>query len=148
MHFSVICAEDVPRLATSIDKPGADFGGEFSQLYIDTCAYWPKGAVPQAFYTVPASNAPALVLSGGLDPVTPARHGARIAQALGSKAQHVVVPYGGHGVMALECMADVLFRFFDVEDDARATPVDAECARNIPRPRAFMPVTGAGQIPP
>ena len=140
MHLSVVCAEDMPRLAASSDKPGADFGGEFGQLYAQACTYWPRGTVQQAFYTVPASQAPALVLSGGLDPVTPVRHGARIAQALGSKAQHVVVPNAGHGVMTLECMRDVLYRFIDSEDDAQATAVDAACVKTIPRPPAFMPV--------
>jgi hypothetical protein len=26
MHFSVVCAEDLPRLPGSSDRPGADFG--------------------------------------------------------------------------------------------------------------------------
>jgi pimeloyl-ACP methyl ester carboxylesterase len=141
MHFSVVCAEDMPRLAASTDKPGTDFGAEFGQLYIDTCAYWPRGQVADAFYTVPASSAPTLVLSGGLDPVTPVRHGARIAQALGNKAQHVVVPNAGHGVMSLACMRDVLYRFIDLEDDAQASAVDTACVKNIPRPSVFMPVS-------
>jgi pimeloyl-ACP methyl ester carboxylesterase len=143
MHFSVICAEDMPRLAASTDKPGADFGSEFGQLYTDTCAYWPRGTVPEAFYTFSASSAPALVLSGGLDPVTPVRHGARVAKALGSKAQHVVVPNAGHGVITLDCMSDVLFRFIDTENDAQASAVDAACVKNIPRPTVFMPVNNA-----
>ncbi len=141
MHFSVMCAEDMPRLAASTDRPGADFGTEFGQLYTDTCAYWPRGTVPDAFYILAASPAPALVLSGGLDPVTPVRHGARIAQALGSKAQHVVVPFAGHGVMSLECMRDVLYRFVDLEDDTQATAADTSCVKNVPRPPVFMPVT-------
>ncbi len=148
MHLSVVCAEDMPRLAASTDKPGADFGAEFGQLYIEACAYWPRGTVPDAFYTVQASQAPALVLSGGLDPVTPVRHGARITQALGSKAQHVVVPNAGHGVMTLDCMRDLLYRFIDIEDDAQATAVDAACAKTIPRPAVFMPVTNAPLTPP
>jgi pimeloyl-ACP methyl ester carboxylesterase len=148
MHLSVVCAEDIPRLATSTDKPGADFGGEFGQLYIDTCAYWPRGAVADAFYTIPASNAHVLVLSGGLDPVTPVRHGTRITQALGSKAQHVVVPNAGHGVMTLECMRDVLYRFIDSENDAQATAIDASCVKTIPRPPAFMPVTNTALTTP
>ena len=147
MHFSVLCTEDMPRLAASTDRPGADFGAEFSQLYTDTCAYWPRGTVAEAYYKVPVSNAPVLVLSGGLDPVTPVRHGTRIAQALGSKAQHVVVPNAGHGVMTLDCMRDVLFRFIDTQDDAQATAVDATCAKSIPRPPAFMPVSRASTPP-
>jgi pimeloyl-ACP methyl ester carboxylesterase len=140
MHFSVVCAEDMPQLATSPDAPARDFNTEFSQLYTSTCAYWPKGTVAAAFYGVPPSPAPVLLLSGGLDPVTPPRHGARVAQALGAQARHVVVANAGHGVMNLGCMRDVLFRFIDLVDDTAAVAVDASCASNIPRPLAFVPV--------
>jgi pimeloyl-ACP methyl ester carboxylesterase len=141
MHFSVVCAEDMPQLLTHPDAPARDFNTEFSQLYTSTCAYWPKGTVAAAFYGVPPSPAPVLLLSGGLDPVTPPRHGARVAQALGAKAQHVVVANAGHGVMNLGCMRDVLFRFIDLVDDTAAVAVDAACAKNIPRPPVFVPVS-------
>jgi pimeloyl-ACP methyl ester carboxylesterase len=140
MHFSVVCAEDMPRTANSPDQAGADFGLEFSQLYRSTCAYWPRGKVPSGFYTIAPSATAVLLLSGGLDPVTPPRHGERVAQALGAKARHLVVPHAGHGVMSLACMRDVLFRFIDAEDDAAANAVDASCAKNIPRPPVFVPV--------
>lgn len=140
MHFSVVCAEDLPRLGATPDKPAADFGAAFAQLYTETCAYWPRGEVPAAFYAVPRLAAPVLVLSGGLDPVTPPRHGARVASALGPSAQHVVVPNAGHGLMNLGCLRDVLFRFVDEAQDAAAMAVDASCAKSIPRPAAFVPV--------
>jgi pimeloyl-ACP methyl ester carboxylesterase len=140
LHLSVLCAEDMPRLATSRDLPGKDFAAEFGRLYATACAYWPIGTVAAAFYVVPPSPAPVLLLSGGLDPVTPPRHGARVAQALGAKAQHVVVANAGHGVLSLGCMSEVLFRFIDVVDDAAAIAVDASCAKNIPRPLVFVPV--------
>ena len=141
MHFSVVCAEDFTRMAKSTDAPGSDFGDNFSQLYASTCAHWPRGDVPAAFYTLPSATSATLLLSGGLDPVTPPRHGARVAQALGPKARHVVVPQAGHGVMALACMRDVLARFFDAPDDTAALAVDTGCVGNIPRPAAFVPVT-------
>jgi pimeloyl-ACP methyl ester carboxylesterase len=141
MHFSVVCAEDVPRLAQSADRPGADFGDTFGDLYRRTCASWPRGPVPAAFYTLPPAPAATLVLSGGADPVTPPRHGARVAQALGAKARHVVVPEAGHGVMALPCLRDAVFRFIDAAGDDEALQVDADCARAVPRPPAFVPVT-------
>ncbi|MDP2369273.1 alpha/beta hydrolase [Rhodoferax sp.] len=140
MHFSVVCAEDRPRPGGASATPGVDFGQTYAELYEQPCAYWPRSVVPQAFYTVPPGQTAALVLSGGLDPVTPPRHGARVAQALGAKAKHVVVPHAGHGVMSLACMRDVLFRFIDAPDDAAALAVDASCAVNIPRPSAFVPV--------
>lgn len=148
MHLSVVCAEDQPRPGGASPAPGADFGQTFADLYRRACAYWPRGEVPPAFYTLPSSPAPVLVLSGGLDPVTPPRHGERVAQALGAKARHVVVRHAGHGVTSLACMRDVLFRFVDAPDDASAQAVDASCAANIPRPPAFLPVQLAPQATP
>jgi pimeloyl-ACP methyl ester carboxylesterase len=144
MHFSVVCAEDVPRLAQSTDKPSADFGADYARMYQRICAQWPRGSVPADFYTMPPSPAPVLITSGGLDPVTPPRHGERVAQALGRKAVHVVVPNAGHGVMGIGCMRDVMFRFIDEADDDAALHVDASCVRHIPRPGAFAPITLEG----
>jgi pimeloyl-ACP methyl ester carboxylesterase len=144
MHFSVVCAEDVPRLDRSTDQPGADFGDSFAHLYRKACADWPRGAVPEAFYTVPPAPAPVLALSGGSDPATPPRHGERMVQRLGPMARHVVVAQSGHGVLTLGCMRDVLFRFIDAETDAAALQVDADCARGIPRPPAFVPLLAEG----
>ena len=137
MHFAVVCAEDFPRLAQATDRPGADFGGSFAALYGDVCAAWPRGEVPAAFYTLPPAPAATLVLSGGIDPATPPRHGQRVARALGAQARHVVVPNAGHGVMAIGCMRDVLFRFVDANSDGQAQQVDAACVTGIPRPPMF-----------
>lgn len=146
MHYSVVCAEDLPRLAGSSEAAGADFGDQFARVYRQVCADWPRGPVPAAFYTLPPSPAPTLVLSGGLDPATPPRHGQRVARALGPLARHVVVPQAGHGVMGLDCMRDVLYRFIDATDAAAAQQVDAGCAQTLPRPGAFM--LPAAPIPP
>ncbi|MEO8525121.1 MAG: alpha/beta hydrolase [Caldimonas sp.] len=143
MHLSVVCAEDLPRLAASTDKPGADFGVAFARNYEKLCAIWPRGAVPAAFYTLPKSESPVLVLSGGIDPVTPPRHGERVAMALGPMAKHVVVANAGHGVMSIGCMRDVVFRFIDAATDAEALAVDAGCASQVPRPLAFVSLSSA-----
>ncbi|MDO9072054.1 MAG: alpha/beta fold hydrolase [Rubrivivax sp.] len=144
MHFSVVCAEDLPRMAQAVDAPGADFGQGFAAQYRRICEGWPRGVVPAAFYTLPSAPAATLVLSGGADPATPSRHGDRVAKALGAKARHVVVPQAGHGVLALPCMRDVLFRFIDAEADDAALQVEADCARQIPRPPAFVPLLAGG----
>lgn len=151
MHFAVVCAEDFPRLAQAADRPGADFGETFADLYRETCPRVARGEVPAAFYALTAAKAATLVLSGGLDPVTPPRHGARVAQALGALARHVVVPNAGHGVMGIGCMRDVLYRFVDAASDEAALQVDAACVTAIPRPPMFAPplpgpaVKGAAQ---
>ena len=140
MHLSVVCAEDMPRVATSADRPGADFGTSFASFYERMCATWPRGEVPPAFYTIAASAAPVLLLSGGLDPATPPRHGERVARALGPRARHVVVANAGHGVLGIGCMRDVLYRFIDAANDSDALAVDAGCVANVPRPPAFRPI--------
>ncbi len=146
MHFSVVCAEDVPRLAQSTDTPGADFGDEGARFYRRACADWPKGDLPAAFYSLPPAPVAVLLLSGGIDPATPPRHGARVAKALGPNARHVVVPNAGHGVLGLGCMSEVMQRFIDAVTDAEALQVDARCAQSIPRPPFFEPLR-AGAAP-
>jgi pimeloyl-ACP methyl ester carboxylesterase len=140
MHFSVICAEDGPRMTAVKEPTSVDFGDSTAQLYAKVCASWPQGAVSSAFYDVPTSRSPVLMLSGGLDPATPPRHAQRIAQALGPNALNVVVPYAGHGVMSVGCMRDVIYKFIDSEADDAALKVTTDCASAMPRPAAFEPL--------
>ena len=147
MHFSVVCAEDVPWLGRRGDAPGVQFGTAFAQLYARACAAWPRGEVDPAFYTVPPAPAATWVLSGAADPATPPRHGERVAHALGAKARHTVVPHAGHGVMALPCVRDAVLRFIEAGDDAAALRVDAPCVAAVPRPRVFVPLGQASPVP-
>ena len=95
--------------------------------------------MPAAFYTIPRSAAPVLLLSGGLDPVTPPRHAERVAKALGPNARSVVVANNGHNVTAIACMRDAVFHFINAATDAEAQAVDTGCAAKVPRPLAFQP---------
>ncbi|MCV2352776.1 alpha/beta hydrolase [Paucibacter sp. B2R-40] len=156
MHFSVVCAEDVPRLEKSADLPGADFGRDDARLYTQVCQSWPRAQIAPAFFSMPPTASPVLLLSGGADPATPPRHGERAAKALGATnaklVQHIVVPEAGHGVMGVGCIRELLFRFVDAKTDALALPQDAACAAKIPRPGAFLPVqassTSAAKVQP
>jgi pimeloyl-ACP methyl ester carboxylesterase len=144
MHLAVVCAEDIPRVRESADEPGADFGAAFARFYGRMCADWPRGDVPAAFYSIAASVTPVLLLSGGLDPATPPRHGERVARALGPMARHIVVANAGHGVLGIGCMRDVVYRFIDATADTDALAVDAGCAAKVPRPPAFRPIGSEG----
>ena len=143
MHFSVICAEDLPRLPAADAASTGDFGEVNAQLYRRVCADWPRGTPPEAFYRLVPAPSPTLVLSGGADPATPARHGARVAAALGAKARHVVVAEAGHGVLSLACVRDAAMRFITEASDEGALKVDADCAASMPRPPAFVPIAPA-----
>jgi pimeloyl-ACP methyl ester carboxylesterase len=137
MHFSVVCSEDLPRMDAT--DPMAGPRGALD-LYRKACADWPRGAVPPAFYRVPVSPVPVLLLSGGLDPVTPPRHAERVARALGDKARQAVVPNAGHGVMGLGCVRDLVHRFVDLDAEGQALALDTGCAEGVPRPPVFRPV--------
>ena len=135
-HFSVICAEDAPRMAPA-GAAGSDQGAR--AMYRAACANWPRGEVPAAFYSIPRSAAPVLLLSGGLDPVTPPRHAERVAKALGPNARSVAVANNGHNVTAIACMRDAVFHFINAATDGEAQAVDMGCAARVPRPLAFEP---------
>lgn len=144
MHFSVICAEDQPLFERAGPVPGTDFGGSWSELYRQTCASWPRGHVQADFYRVPPAAVPVLLLSGAIDPATPPRHGDRVAQALGPKARHVVVPNAGHGVLGLGCLRDLVYRFINVDDEAAALTQDLTCADGLPRPLVYRELRPEG----
>jgi pimeloyl-ACP methyl ester carboxylesterase len=140
MHFSVVCAEDMPRIDLSRDTPGVDFGTGYATMYRRVCENWPRGAVPAAFYDIPPTTTPTLLFSGALDPATPPRHGERVASALGPAAKLVIVPNSGHGALGIGCARDVVYRFIDASQDDQAGAIDASCLKDIPRPGVFQPI--------
>ncbi len=137
MHFSVICAEDFPRIDSVAASTSPVFAGVFTKLYRDVCAQWPQAAVAPEFFQIKVATQPVLVFSGGADPVTPSRHGERVTKALGPLARHVVVSEAGHGIMAVGCARDVIFQFVNAKTDDAALAVDAQCLSKIPRPLAY-----------
>jgi pimeloyl-ACP methyl ester carboxylesterase len=144
MHFSVVCSEDLPsgRAAAPAGEATADpgeFGDSLESLYQRVCADWPRGMVPEGFRRVGPAPAAVLALSGGADPVTPPASAERVVQALGPRARHIVVPQAGHGLLALPCLRDAVFRFVEAADDTAALAVEGGCADEVPRPLVFAP---------
>jgi pimeloyl-ACP methyl ester carboxylesterase len=137
MHFAVVCAEDVPRIdAAALGAAAATrFGTTFPDLYRDACSAVAAGAVPPEFYTVPRSEVPVLILSGGRDPATPPRHGEAVAGRLGN-ARHVIAPALGHGVSGQGCAPRLIARF--VRRAEHAT-LDTACLERLPAPPFFEP---------
>lgn len=148
-HFSVVCAEDLGPGAAPAPSPAASavLGGQ-AALYRSVCADWPRGAVDASFHTLPLAPAPTWLLSGTLDPVTPPRHGARVAAALGARARHLIVPNAGHGVLAQACLREAVARFITTDDDAAALAQPADCAAALPRPLHFVPPGSASGARP
>lgn len=137
MHYSVWCSEGYAK------PPAVDANDEIVNVmhsnYAKICAEWPKGKVPAEFYTIPKSDRPVLLLSGGIDPVTPTKNGELVAKALGDKARHVFIANAGHGVLGQGCVREVVNNFFAAKTDQEAVKVDASCVAQIPRPTVWLP---------
>jgi pimeloyl-ACP methyl ester carboxylesterase len=141
MHFSIICAEDLPRVtaAQRTEIRTTRLGTAFVDLYQQACRGVPSRPVPSAFYSVAGSATPVLVLSGGLDPATPPRHGTRVAALLGN-ARHLVAPHLGHIVSTQGCAPMLIARFIR---DASFEHIDGECLDRIPAATFFEPLSAA-----
>jgi pimeloyl-ACP methyl ester carboxylesterase len=138
MHLSVICSEDVPRIApaemAALSK--SFFGRALVDDFIRACGIWPRGEVPADYYEPVKSNVPVLVLSGGIDPATPPRHGELVASWL-PNAKHLVATNLGHGVSLHGCAPRLLETFIN---KASTAELDGKCLERIPRPLFLMPM--------
>ena len=74
MYLSVTCAEDVPFInqeeAAKLNA-GNPFGNYRVFQQTRACGMWPRGEIPPDFLEPVSSNAPVLIFSGNMDPVTP-----------------------------------------------------------------------------
>jgi len=128
LHFAVVCAEDVPRMTPELLKDDAALlTRPLAERIPALCKAMNVPAVPYAEPTKIA--APALLLSGALDPVTPPRRGEAAARHM-SNARHLVVANAGHGVSQLGCAPRLLREFLDKPTGQ----LDAKCLSEIPAP--------------
>lgn len=128
MHLAVVCAEDVPRLTPALAAQDASpLTKELTVRMRGLCQAMNVPAVP---YVAPTRiEAPALLLSGALDPVTPPHRAASAARHM-AHAQQLVVANVGHGVSQLGCAPRLLRAFLDQP----GKPVDGSCLNEIPAP--------------
>lgn len=138
MHLSVICAEDIPRITREdMDQLGQSFFGRaLVDDFVRACRIWPRGKVPEDYYTPVRSDVPVLILSGGLDPATPPRHGELVAASL-RNSRHVVAPQLGHGVSLHGCAPRLIESFVR---QGSVAGLDDRCLQRIPRPMFVMPL--------
>ena len=114
LHFAVTCAEDAPRVSSEEAR------GVLATLRVPAlaertlaaCAEWPRPVVSPDFYTPLTSDKPVLLLSGGLDPVTPPADGALVARSL-SNSRHIVATGYGHIVSPHACAPRLVEAFID-----------------------------------
>ena len=141
MRFSVVCAEDVPRItAASSEQDRAPFGGLFVREFAKGCEGWPKGVMAKDFDLPVTSDKPVLILSGGLDPVTPPPFGEEVKRTL-SNALHLVANNVGHGVSSRGCAPRLIKKFIE---SASVAGLDGKCLERLPRPMFYEPLRARG----
>jgi pimeloyl-ACP methyl ester carboxylesterase len=140
VQLSVLCAEDVPFIQ---EGPAAEdarrFLGRSSRDALEKlCAAWPVQSVPEAWRAPFRSEAPALLLSGEADPVTPPRWAALLAKDL-PNSREVVLRGQGHGVFTRGCVPHLVADFLDA---GSAAGLDTACAAAIRPPPIFIDFLG------
>jgi len=129
LHFSVTCTDDAPRL-----KPGEAEAllanlptRPLAQRVLAVCELWPRGAAQPQAATAVASDVPALLISGGLDPVTPPAYAAEVANTLPNSLQVVAAGYG-HIVSPHACAPRLIAAFVD---DPTFASLPASCVARL-----------------
>lgn len=142
MHYSVICAEDVPFAhLTPADRARLEStylgAGNFDAL-TRICAVWPRGSVDANFHEPVHSNVPVLLLSGSNDPVTPPSNAVGAMRFL-TRARHVMLAGEGHGQLGVRCMDRV---FEDFLRDANPSKLNVTCLDQRMLPPFFTSTYG------
>jgi pimeloyl-ACP methyl ester carboxylesterase len=136
LHFSVTCAEDVPRITPELEKAAlADLPTRrLAEQTLSVCGVWPRGSVPANFATPVKSDVPTLIFSGGMDPVTPPAYGAEVAKEFPNNRQ-IVAPGYGHIVSYHACGPRLIATFVE---DAGTSRLSASCIayfeKSVPPP--------------
>lgn len=142
MFLSIVCAEDVSRFGA--DEANAltrdtFLGGDWLADMRAECESWPAARLPESYFEPVRSDAPTLLLSGNLDPVTPPSWGEEVKRGL-SRARHLVVPGGGHGVSSLGCVPELIAEYLDT---LAPETLDASCVERLVRPAFFTSLQGS-----
>lgn len=141
MQLSVLCSEDIAPTPSSPGEPRD--GGPFPDFIHEmrkACRHWPRGDIDARFHDdAPASQTPALLLSGSADPVTPPRWG-EAARATLPNSKHVIARGVGHNVIFRGCAPDLVARFLatartsstsSTASTASVAALDVSCADKL-----------------
>ncbi len=114
LHYAVTCGEDAPRIsAADAAKTFATLrAAALAERNLAACEGWPRAALPPDFNAPLVSDKPVLILSGGLDPVTPPMNGAKVAETL-ANSRHVIAAGYGHIVSPHACAPRLIEKFID-----------------------------------
>jgi len=135
MELSVICAEDAPFITEDKIKEatsGTYYGETTIRSVLNACKGWPRGKVPADYSEPVKSEVPVLMISGEIDPVTPASIGAKTARFL-THSRQIVGRSWSHGSSS-DCADGLMAAFITAGTSAG---LDASCMDKVTRPAFF-----------
>ncbi|PAJ74450.1 alpha/beta hydrolase [Pseudoalteromonas sp. NBT06-2] len=142
LTFNILCNEDFSKITSDMLKLDAhnNFAGKFSNsIFKQACSLWPKYQVKDDFYQSVTANIPTLILSGGLDPVTPPSNGEYTRKTL-PNSHHIIVDNVSHGVATSTCAALIINEFLT---SLAPKKLDESCLENVPK-ESFMTSLNGG----
>jgi pimeloyl-ACP methyl ester carboxylesterase len=139
MFYAVACTEDAPLLTAA--EGTEEIEGIFTfgaQNFAQVCESWPQGEPPEVLRAPVASDVPALILSGGADPITPPYHADELANSL-PNSLHLVFPGMGHGNGTSQCGARIMDAFIEA---GSTRELDTACVEQVQPPPFFVDFSG------
>ena len=136
LHFNIVCNEDLPKISAEMKADDADNSfakGMSLEMISKACSAWPKYQPSSDFYQTVTADIPTLILSGELDPVTPASNGDKTDKSLPS-SHHIVSKNNAHIVASTPCGINIVNEFLEKQI---ASELDTSCLQDIPD-EAFM----------
>jgi pimeloyl-ACP methyl ester carboxylesterase len=142
MNNTVACTEDIPFYDPArVDRSELEktfLGAAQLDGLLAVCRIWPHGPIDPDFHAPLHSTVPALLLSGGDDPITPPAY-AEEAQRGFPNSLHIVLKDFGHGQLAAPCMDRVMEQFIN---RASVAGLDVSCTRNDKPMPFFVSLNG------
>jgi len=131
MQLSVACSEDFPFISSSDvarETSGTFLGATRVSQLGAFCGSWVRARLPKGYADPVHASTPTLLISGGLDAVTPKRFADEVAAGL-PNSRSILVPFGGH-INAGPCLDSIAAQFI-AQDSAEG--LDLSCVEEIRR---------------
>ncbi|MBA6291960.1 alpha/beta fold hydrolase [Colwellia sp. MB3u-70] len=143
LHFNIVCNEDFPKISDDMKAVDADnnFAKGMSLVMVGkACAAWPTYQPSADFYQTVTADIPTLIMSGELDPVTPASNGEKSHVNL-PNSHHIISKNNAHIVASTTCGIKIVNEFLE-----KQTPkeLDESCLEEIPDESFMVGLNGGG----
>ena len=144
LHFNIVCNEDYPKISADMKVEDADnnFAKGMSLVIVGkVCSVWPKYQPSNEFYQTVTADIPTLIMSGELDPVTPASNGEKSHVNL-PNSHHIISKNNAHIVASTTCGITIVNEFLEKQAPKE---LDESCLEEIPD-ESFMVGLNGGVV--